>query len=953
MRTPRGRRLRRLSAAFVCAAPAYLSAAAASAQSAPEAAVDEILVTGTRVLRSGFDAPTPMTQLGAAELNAMAQPNIVDAVSRLTQFANTSKPANEATDDIAGGISNLNLRGLQPNRTLVLLDGRRLVGSTIAGFYNNGGAVDINVLPNNLISRVDVVTGGASAAYGSDALSGVVNFVLDKDFVGVRGGVQGGITTYGDDESYKVDLAFGARFHDGRGHILLSGEQAYTAGTPGNDRPWGRRSYSVMANPAYVAGNGQPEYLAQFDTGLATATRGGLIVSGPLRGIMFGPGGTSSQFTFGPIVSGLLMSGGDWQVSRIDNDPSLDMRLKRRNAFTRVSYFVADDIKLFGEFQWAETHSRPTRGVPQFRLGSDVITADNPFIPAAVRAQMAGITSFNLGTSNADLPAFAHNNTRTFRRYVAGVDGTSNALQTDWTWTAYYQRSTTHISARIPGDMIYAKYTEALDAVRNGDQIICRSTLMNPGNGCVPFNPFGIGVNTPAAVAYVTGTGYSLTVLTQDVAAASISGEPFSIWAGPVSLASGIEHRRESVGGFASNLDQAAAFFAGNFTASRGAYDVTEGFVEAVVPLARDATWAKSLELNAGLRATGYSTSGYVTTWKVGATYVPIDDIKLRVTRSRDIRAPNLGDLFNGGRSNTGTVFDPSNGVTSTIVSRVGGNPALKPEKADTWGIGAVFHPSFLPKFTASVDYYDIEINDAIQALSEQQYVDLCQAGNQLVCSGIRRNSAGIIDFIAILPQNVRTQHAQGIDFEAAYHAPVETIVSAWRGDLTLRAAATYVLSLKTISAQGVLEGAGVNAANGGINVSGLYSPEFKYLLSATYGLESFAATVTMRGISAGTYNNAFIACASGCPTSTPQNPTINTNHIEAVTYFDLALKYRVLGEAERGNAELFFTIDNLFDRAPALIAGSAGYGFYGGQDNQFSYDRLGRFFRGGVRFRY
>lgn len=921
----------------------------ARAQSMP---TDEIVVTGTRIVRDGFATPTPLAQLDARELGVMAQTNIVDAVSRLPQFANTSRPSNEATDDIAGGISNLNLRGLQPNRTLVLLDGRRLVASTITGFYNNGGAVDINVIPNNLVSRVDVVTGGASAAYGSDALSGVVNFVLDKDFVGARGGVLGGITTYGDDENYKADAAFGTAFNGDRGHVLLSFEQAFTAGTPGNDRPWGARSYSVIANPAYAQTNGQPEYLAAFDTGLATATRGGLIVSGPLRGTMFGPGGASSQFTFGPVVSGLLMSGGDWRLSRIDNDPSLDMRLKRQNAFARVSYDATTDTAVFGEFQWAETNSRPTRGVPQFRLGSDVITADNPFIPADVRARMAAldVTSFNLGTSNADLPAFAHNNTRTFRRFVVGAEGAISVLETEWAWNAYYQRSTTDVSAHIPGDMISARYTQAIDAVRNAaGQIVCR----NPSNGCVPYNPFGIGVNAPAAIAFVTGTGYSFTELAQDVAALSASGEPFSIWAGPVSLAFGLEHRKESVGGFASALDQAAAFFAGNFTASRGSFHVTEGFLETVVPLARDAGWANSLELNAGVRATDYSTSGYVTTWKVGGVYTPTDDVKLRVTRSRDIRAPNLGDLFNGGRSNTGTVFDPSNGVTSTIVSRIGGNPALKPEKADTLGLGAVFSPSALPQLAASIDYYDINIKGAIQSLSEQQYVDLCFRGNLLVCSGIRRNAAGIIDFIAILPQNVRTQHAGGIDVELTYNTPMAAFADDWRGDLTLRALTTYVISLKTTSAQGVVEGAGVNAANAGINTAGLYAPDFKYLLSATYDLDPVGVTLTMRGIGDGAYNNAFVACESACPPSTPQNPTINTNEIEAVTYFDLALRYSLAARDNGNGTEAFLTVENVFNRAPALIAGSAGYGFYGGQDNQFSYDRLGRIFRAGVRLRY
>jgi iron complex outermembrane receptor protein len=928
----------------------------ADAAEGNSAAIDEVVVTGTRVVRDGYTAPTPLSVLSASEINGMALPNVVDAVNRLPQFSSTSKPSNESTDDIAGGISNLNLRGLQPNRTLVLLDGKRLVGSTIAGFHNNGGAVDINVMPNNLISRVDVVTGGASAAYGSDALTGVVNFILDKEFIGVRAGIQGGITTYGDDEHSKVDVAVGLPFAGGRGHVLLSGEQAYNAGIKRNNRPWADRSFSVIGNPNYTASNGQPEYLAAFDTGLATATPGGLIVDGPLKGTMFGAGGVPSRFNYGPIVSGLLMSGGDWRLSRIDNEPGLNVRMKRQNAFGRVSYDATDDVQLFGEVQWAFTASRPTGGVPQFHLGADVIQIDNPFIPPSVLAQMIAnnVTSFHIGTSNADMPQFAFNNERTFRRFMIGAEGKLDVLHSDWTWNAYVQRSTTHISARIPGDQINANYTLAIDAVRNGaGQIVCRSSLTNPGNGCVPYNPMGIGVNSPAAIAFVTGTGYSMTVLAQDVAAASIIGEPFSVPAGPVSLAVGVEHRDESVGGFASALDQAAAFFAGNFTATQGAYNVTEGFVETVVPIAKNTAWAKSLELNAAVRATGYSTSGYVTTWKVGGTYVPIDDLMIRATRSRDIRAPNLGDLFNAGRSSTGAVIDPADGSTASIFSRVEGNPNLQPEKADTTGVGVVLTPTFFPRFHASVDYYDIAISGAIQSLSEQQYVDLCFQGNETLCSGIRRNSAGVIDFIAIRPQNVRSQRAKGIDIEASYNFPLADIISDWKGTLTLRGLGTYVMSLKTISAQGIVEGAGVNAENGGINVAGLYAPQFKYMVSANYSIDPVAVTLTARGVSAGKYSNAFIACSAGCPTSTPQRPTINLNHIDAITYFDLAFDYALVADNGRGGANIFFTIENVLDQDPALVAGSASFGFYGGQDNQFSYDRSGRAFHAGIRFRY
>jgi iron complex outermembrane receptor protein len=920
---------------------------------AKSARTDEIVVTGTRIVRNGYEAPTPVSVLGAADLQAMAATNIADAVNRLPSLSYSSRPVNESADDIAGGINNLNLRGLGPDRTLVLLDGKRIVGSTLEGFNNNGGAVDINVIPNNLISRVDVVTGGASAIYGSDALAGVVNFVLDKEFTGVRAGAQGGITTYGDDANTDVSLAVGKPFADGRGHLLLSGEYAHNAGIPHNNRPWGDQSASIIVNPNYTGTNGQPQYLTAPDTGLAVATRGGLIVSGPLQGTMFGVGGAPTKFNYGPVVSGLLMSGGDWRLSRIDNDPSLDLNLRRENAFSRISFDVTDTITAFAELQWAYTRSIAPGGLPQFQLGNVTVQSGNPFIPASVQTSMTalGVQSFALGTDNADLPPFTADNGRTFRRYVVGVDGKFNVFNSAWKWDGSYERSSTTIAARTPGDIINANYTQAIDSVINpaNGQIVCRSTLTHPNDGCVPFNPMGVGVNTPGAVNYVTGTGYSKTVLTQSVVAVNARGEPFSTWSGPVSLALGIEHREESVGGYTDALDAEGAFFAGNFTATQGKYDVTEGYIETVVPIAKGKAWAKSLDLSAAARATDYSTSGYVTTWKVGATYSPIADIMFRATRSRDIRAPNLGDLYNAGRSGTASVTDPATGISTTIISRIEGNPNLQPETADETGFGVVFRPSFFPRFEASVDYYNIDISNAIESLSEQEYVNRCFQGITALCSFIHRDAAGLIDSVAIRPANIQAQKTQGIDFEASYNLQLSNIVASWHGSVAFRALATRVISLETIDPQTVTQGAGVNADDAGLGVSGLFAPHFKYIASATYSADSFSSTLTARGISPGKYNNALITCSSGCPVSTTASPTINDNHIAGVTYFDLALNYKVM----EGSGEVFLVTENLFDRAPPLVAGTFGSGFYAGQGNQFQYDRLGRMFRAGVRFKF
>jgi iron complex outermembrane receptor protein len=946
--------------AAVSAGPALAQTAqtaeAAPTQSAQAPGVEEIVVTGTRIVRDGYEAPTPVSVLGAAELSNMAVTNIADAVNRLPAFSRSTTTTNSASSDVTAGVSNLNLRGLQAIRTLVLLDGKRVVGGTLVGFSNNGSAVDINIMPDGLISRVDVVTGGASAVYGSDALAGVVNFVLDKKFTGIKGNIQGGITTRGDDEQYAVTLTAGVPFANDRGHFLFSAEDHYTAGIAHNNRPWSNDAYALIVNPAYGTGAGQaltnPQYTAVFNAGLATATRGGLITSGPLKGTMFLAGGAPATFNYGPVVSGNIMSGGDWQISRIDREQSMDFRLYRQNVFTRVSYDVADNINAFFELGWAYTKARVVAGVPFFHLGNVTVKADNAFIPATVKARLTalGLTQFTLGTTNADEPTYAALNGRTFRRYVAGFEGKADAFDTTWTWDASYSRSTTHVSTRTPNDEITANYNRASDAVvdPNTGQIVCRVITGDVyGRPCVPYNVMGIGVNSKAALDYIASTAYSWIALSQDVFQASASGEPFSTWAGPVSLALSAEHRYEAVDSDSTPIDQARGFFASNYTASHGRYSVNEGAIETVIPLAKDAVWAKTFDISAAVRFTSYSTSGYVTTWKVGGSWKPIDDITLRATQSRDIRAPNLGDLFSAGRSGTGTVIE--NGVTSVIVTRVGSNPNLLPEKADETGLGVVLQPSFFPGFGASVDYYNIKINGAIVSLSAQNYVDQCAAGNQSLCSLIQRDSTGRINFVAVVPANFQLQQAKGFDFEASYNINLEDISSGMAGSMTLRAMANYVKSLKTVGLGVTTEGAGVVADAAGIGTAGLFSPKWRYMLSASYKLDAFSGTVTARGIGAGVYNNAFISCTSGCPASTALAPTLGIpNHTPGRTFYDMNVAYKVFGDT----SEVFLVVQNVFDTEPPLIAASTGAGYYAGQGNS-EFDRIGRVFRAGVRFKY
>lgn len=546
------------------------------------------MVTGTRVILDGYKAPTPTTVIGAEEIAQQSPANIADFVNELPSLAGSTTPRGNIASLSTGlaGLNALNLRQLGANRTLVLLDGQRVAASHLTGL------IDINQFPQGLVSRVDVVTGGASASWGSDAVAGVVNFVLDKTYTGFKAEVQGGVTDYGDDDNYKVSLTAGTDFLD-RGHLLVALEHAYNEGVSGiGKRKWYDGS-KIMFNPAYTPSNGQPQLLAGPNTGFSTATPGGIITSGPLRGTYFGPGGTPMQFNYGAIVNDPFMQGCDWEYADFATSGDLDPESSRQNAFLRASYDVTDRVQVFGQVSYgrADTDYDP---LTQWNFGNITIRSDNAFIPPSVAAQVStlGLTSFNLGTLNEDLGPASVETERSSWRFVVGANGDFDAFGSNWSWDVYGQRGTT--DSYIGGLLsITANYQRAIDSVRDANgNIVCRSTLTDPNNGCVPYNIFGTGVVSEAARDYVLGTSWGRTKLTQDVVAATLRVNPFSTWAGPAFIATGIEHRREAVTGSTDRLSPTRAFFAGNFVATRGSYDVNEGFLEAVVPLAKDQSFA-------------------------------------------------------------------------------------------------------------------------------------------------------------------------------------------------------------------------------------------------------------------------------------------------------------------------------------------------------------------------
>lgn len=950
--------------------------AQAPAADVAEEPPQDITVTGSRIVRDGYDAPTPVSVVSLKELKAEAPANISDFVNTLpaVRGSGTAASSNGSLSNGAAGVNSVNLRNLGANRTLVLFDGQRSVASTTTG------QVDVNTFPQALIERVEVVTGGASSAYGSDAVSGVVNFILDKKFSGFKTEYEYGVTTYGDGPNHKFSATGGKSFADGKGHILLSGEYFTQKGIQSIDRDWNDSGYFLANNPAYSAAACtdastvtvcNPEYLVSSGIGTSQFTPGGLISTGPLRGTYFGQinpatgKATVNQLAFG-TVSGQWMVGGDYDITSEGHRSSATLlpSEKRSSAFGRLSYEFSPAIEIFGQFSYSRYNGEsyyqqtPTTGV--------VIQRDNAYLPDSVRAAMVAnnLTSIQIGTSNIGLGAQGSDNTREVFRYVGGANGMFSLVGADWTWDGYYQFGKTKTHELLTNAWNIARMNLATDAVvapaGNGagiaaGTIVCRSTLTNPANGCVPLNRIGIGGVTDAARSYVLYNGAQPLreqTLKQKVGALTFStNNLFDIWAGPVSLAFGGEYREESVNGYVDPLYQpivangvtTGTWIYGNYLATQGQYNVKEAFVETIVPIIH------GMDFNGAFRITDYSTSGSVKTWKAGLTWQMIEDIKFRGTVSRDIRAPNLSELFAPGTGRTNSVNVPqANGTVAAnqFNESTVGNPGLTPEIAKTYGAGVVLTPRFLPGLALSVDYYDINLKDAISSLLAQTLVDQCYTqGIADACTFISTTGGrGVttpglaVTSIEIKPTNFVNIRTKGIDIEASYRREIGP------GNLTLRALASNALSQKTNN------GVTITTDAAGANTGSL--PDWTYRFSAGYDMDNgFSLQGIARGVSGGVYDNNYIVCSTDCPVSTADHRTINLNKIKGAFYYDLNASYSF--DVSNSKAQVFLSIRNLFDKDPVLV----GNGPTGNntpaypQTNRALYDVLGRVFRMGVRF--
>jgi outer membrane receptor protein involved in Fe transport len=766
------------------AADAVATPAAAAQDQGAAVPASDIVVTGSRILRNGSASPTPLTTISTEALTSAAPAGTIsDALNNLPVFSGSrsqfSNPGSNATGVQGGnGAANvLNLRNLGSYRTLVLFDGHRIPPT----LYNS--TVDVDLIPQELISRVDIVTGGVSAVYGSDAVSGVVNYVLNRDFDGFRAHGEAGISQYGDGATRDIGGAFGFKVGS-RGHFEASVQHREYDGILDRayDRDWDNlaaiQGAGTAANPYYLATNVR----------LATYTFGGLITNGALKGQQFNASGAIVPFVAGTASgSSCCQIGGDGAYQ----DSSMSSPSRATQAFARFDYDLTDDIHVY--VQGAANLKKNTSYTGWNQLTGLVFSNTNAFLSAAQRAALAGAGTFSLNEILQGGPRIeAMSDTKQYYGNV-GIEGSLGKFK----WNATYTHGASTLETTLSNMPNNQRLAAALDAVVNPatGQIVCQASLTNAAySGCVPLNIFGSASPSQSALDYVLGKATFLTHTIQDSADASISGSVFNTWAGPVSVALSGEWRRQRFDASSTVLPTDLADCTSlryNCTATTLLYptsfpesgtvaqSVKEAAIEVEVPLLKDSAIAKSLSLNGAARYTDYSTSGDYVTWKGGLVWEVNDQIKLRGTISRDIRAPTLYDLFQPTTTVYGNYTDSTKtpAVTAYLPSINVGNPDLTAEVGRTYTAGVVLKPDFVPGFTLTVDYYHTVVSNAISVIQgfnaavQQGCTD--SGGSSIYCSLIQRDAAGNATAYYIQPQNIARVKTYGWDGEADYYTHI------------------------------------------------------------------------------------------------------------------------------------------------------------------------------------
>jgi outer membrane receptor protein involved in Fe transport len=933
---------------------------------------DEVVVTGSRLARRDLTATSPITTVGAETLQAQGAVTLETALNQFPQLApDTTSSTNQSG---GSGVLSVDLRSLGAVRTLVLVDGRRYAPGDVTGI------TDLATIPDLLVERVEIITGGASAVYGSDAVAGAVNFVLKRNFEGLFGQYQYGETSRGDGASHKADVMFGVNTPDRRGNVtgyfsytkrdqVLMGDRAFSANpvladAQGIFRPFGSGNIPgglIGINTAQI-----PQLAGVPDLNNAS---GACPVAN--TGIRFGAQGEPLPFCrprdqFNYAAPNFLLR-----------------PLERYQAAATARYELTDGVEAYGQFFFVKKENAFQQAAEAVNPSSSgqqagtvlVPNADtNPLFTAQQRAFFLANRSFfdpnntgvftlrNVGRRFEEFgPREVRYTTDSFLA-TGGLRGNFNLGANNWRWDVFYQYARTDEDQQRFNLLSRSRTTAGLDAVVVDGQPTCRNREIP---ACVPVNIFGTGTLTPAQANFLSVDTNTASRFTREVAGASIAGDLFALPAGKVATAFGVEYRRE---GFSITPDEVA--LSNDLAAvtiapivNAGALDVREVFGEIRIPLLRDIQLIQSLALEGAVRYADYSTIGGVTTWKGAVDWQITDWARFRGNYSRAIRAPNLNELFApvqqgfiGGRDPCVRTSNPSaaqkqlclaQGVPAQFIDTLevgqsqgfniqsGGNASLTEETADTLTVGLVLTP--LRGLSITFDYFDIIVQDAISQVDAQLLVNNCfqtldNAG--LACRSITRNSSGNILSVDAPLLNIAERKVRGLDVGVTYTTLMPGWANLWsetsRLDVQFVGSAQFEDSNIPLPGQAAVECAGFYGGPCSSDAVRI-TPDFRAFLGVNYVAGPISFNNQLRHI-------ARLKLS-------PLSPPTESNTVPAETYWDLSVRARVLEKVE-----LFGGVNNVLDNQPPIL------GFAAGGDantNPQLYDVIGRQFFVGLNVKF
>ena len=969
-----------------------VSLALGGTAAAQDGAIEEVTVTGSRIRATGFTTPTPVTTMTSDELDYMAPGNLIESVSQLPIFFNNTTQDNPGNFFGTPGSGSLNIRGLNSNRTLTLLNGRRMTPS------NRIGAVDINSFPEELIERVEVVTGGASAAYGTNAVAGVANFILDTDFDGLNTHAQAGSSSANSRGTWEVGVAFGTDIGE-RSHIIVSAEAYEQDGIFG------------FTNQDWYGGWGQvrvPGTSLDLVVPAVVSTQGSQngVIAAPGAAFdawEFSPDGTAAPFVFGDPAGGgahSIVNGGSGTTNGTER-ATLSPEADRNNLFLYYDFDLNDSTNFYVQATRGENTSYSTNLGGVFTGASNGLTIyrDNAFLPANVQAVFdADPTlesfSFQRFGSPLDLAAGAAQETENIS--TALTLGFEKNIEADgmldgWQIRGYVQSGEAEHTGRHINGIRIDRLPAAVDAVfdpGSGD-IVCYAALQDPANwgDCVPVNLFGAGNASAEAIEYLTGLdagtvvnneplffsglGYSTgetisyvsgedkitdTEYTQDLFEVSMDGPIAEGWAGPILAGFGVHWREEKIRQVAidhtnpsGDFDSRPALFdptivrgigtgmSGRTTAVQfasvpnllGGFEVKEAFAEFIVPLVSGKPGFDSLTATLASRWADYEPSGDIQAWKYGLDWQVNDMLRVRTTVSRDVRAATLAERLDR-TGGVANIEDRAFGAGTRFDTSLasGGNPNLNPEEADTRTVGLVFQPSRLSGFQASVDWYEIDISGAVGQLGIQAIVDECFDFPNSDTCNLVHRDPN--SNVIVLVENVFVNVAAAKASGLDFEFAYRTNIG--QGSLGWRFLATQ-LNENSITNAGAAK---VNRA-GDVGIEEF--PDLKLTSSLTWSQGAFSAFLQARYIDSGIYDARDI-----------EGVTISDNTVDSVLYTDARVSWgKDLSNGSRW--EVFGNVTNLFDEDPPVVPGFSSFTGQASEVNANIHDIIGRRFTIGFTY--